>query len=301
MRSRTGYLELIVCGLVWGSIGVFVKELDVSAPVLVFFRLSLGAASVVAIWAARGRLRELRIGQDRGLIVAAGVLLAIHWVAFFEAYKRLSVATTILIIYVGPVLIAAAAPAVLGERLERRTLYALALSVGGIALIALPSSAGGDTVGYLVAGAAAVLFAAVVLTLKKVTVHTPAPAIVTWQLGIAALVVSPVLIGASGDEIARAIPGLLTLGIVHTGFIGILYVSALAIVPAQQVSILVYLEPVTAVVWAWALLNETPSLATLAGGVLIIAAGLLIVVPGLRAAAPASFPEPADARVRGAT
>ena len=300
MRSRTGYLELIVCGLVWGSIGVFVKQLDVSAAVLVFFRLSLGAASVVAIWAARGKLHELRLREKRGLVIAAGVLLAIHWVAFFEAYKRLSVATTILIIYVGPVLIAAAAPAVLGERLERRTLYALALSVGGIALIAVPSSTTGDSFGYLAAGVAAVLFAAVVLTLKKAASENTVPAVVVWQLGIAALVVSPALVGASGHEISRAVPGLLALGVVHTGFAGILYVSALTVVPAQQVSILVYLEPVTAVLWAWGVLGESPSLATLAGGLFIIAAGLVIVVPGLRARAPASFPEPLEARTGGA-
>ena len=85
MRSRTGYIELIVCGLLWGSIGVLVKEIDVSAPVTVFFRLSLGAASVVAVWALRGRLRELRIPRDRGLVLFAGLTLAFHWVVFFEA------------------------------------------------------------------------------------------------------------------------------------------------------------------------------------------------------------------------
>jgi drug/metabolite transporter (DMT)-like permease len=299
VRSRTGYLELIVCGLVWGSIGVIVKQLDVSASVIVFFRLALGAVSVAAVYAARGKLSELRLREGRGLVVTAGVLLAVHWVAFFEAYKRLSVATTILIVYVGPVLIAAAAPFVLRERLERRTLYALALSVGGIALIAVPSTGRGDALGLLSAGIAAVLFAAVVLTLKKVAPRNPAPAIVVWQLGIAALVVAPSLASASSHEILRAAPGLLTLGVLHTGLIGILYVSALSIVPAQQVSILVYLEPVTAVLWAWAVLGESPTLATLAGGILIVAAGLVIVVPGMRAIAPASFPEPADAALGG--
>ena len=48
MRSKTGYVELIACGLIWGSIGVLVKEIDVSAPVIVFFRLALGAGSVFA-------------------------------------------------------------------------------------------------------------------------------------------------------------------------------------------------------------------------------------------------------------
>ena len=299
MRSRTGYVELIVCGLIWGSIGVLVKEIDVGAPVTVFFRLSIGAASVILIWAARGRLSELRIVKDRGLVLAAGLTLAFHWVAFFEAYKRLPVATTILIVYVGPVLIAAGAPAMLGERLERGTLYALGLSVAGIALIAVPSSGAGDAFGFAAAAAAALSFALLVLTLKRVSPEVPAQAIVAWQLAIAAVVVSPFLLGTSGREILRAAPTLAMLGVLHTGVAGILYVGALQIVKAQHVSILVYLEPVTAVLWAWAVLGEEPTVATLAGGLLIIAAGLLIVVPRLRAAAPAALPEPVRAQARG--
>jgi len=295
MRSRTGYVELIVCGLVWGSIGVLVKEVDVAAPVIVFFRLSLGALAVFAWQAARGRLRDLRLGERRGLLVAAGLVLAVHWVAFIEAYKRLPVATTILIVYVGPILIAAAAPAVLGERLERRTIYALGLSTLGILLIAVPSAGSGDAAGFAGAGIAAVTFAVLVLTLKKLTPHYTPAGITVWQLGIAALALSPVMIGASGHEIARAAPTLVTLGVLHTGVTGILYVTALSAVQAQQVSILVYLEPVTAVLWAWGVLGERPSLATVAGGLFIIAAGLLIVIPGLRSPlAPAAFPEPVD-------
>jgi drug/metabolite transporter (DMT)-like permease len=295
MRSRTGYAELIVCGLIWGSIGVLVKEVNVSAPVIVFFRLALGSLAVLAWQIARGRTSELRLGDRRGLLVAAGLVLAVHWVAFFEAYKRLPIATTILIVYVGPILIAAAAPAVLGERLRRTTLYALALSSLGILLIAVPSVGSGDTGGFVGAAVAAVSFAVLVLMLKKLTPHYSPAGITVWQLGIAALVVSPVLMGASGHEIARAAPTLALLGILHTGVTGMLYVSALRVVQAQQVSILVYLEPVTAVLWAWGILDERPSLATIAGGLLIIAAGLLIVVPGLRApVVPASFPEPVD-------
>lgn len=296
MRSRTGYAELAACGLIWGSIGVLVKRVDVSAPVIVFFRLSLGAASVVAFWALRGRLAELRLRGHRGLLVASGLMLAFHWVAFFEAYKRLTVATTILIVYVGPVLIALAAPAVLGERLQRRTLGALALSMAGIALITVPAARGGDAAGFAAAAVAAVSFAALVLLVKKIAGFYQPQAVVAWQLCIAAIAVSPALAAGSLHEMIRAAPTLLALGILHTGVAGILYVGALRIVEAQQVSILVYLEPVTAVLWAWGVLGERPGLATVAGGALIIAAGLLIVVPGLRALAPAGLPDlPVDA------
>jgi drug/metabolite transporter (DMT)-like permease len=166
-------------------------------------------------------------------------------------------------------------------------------------LIAIPSASSGDALGFVAAGVAAVSFAAVVLMLKKLTPHYTPAAITVWQLGIAALAVSPALIGASGHQILRAAPTLVTLGVLHTGVAGILYVSALGVVQAQQVSILVYLEPVTAVLWAWAVLGESPTLATAAGGAFIVVAGLLIVVPGLRVSAPAAFPEAVDAGMRG--
>jgi len=88
------------------------------------------------------------------------------------------------------------------------------------------------------------------------------------------------------------------LGVLHTGLTGILWMGALKVVRAQHVSILVYLEPVTAVIWAWGVLGEEPGFATLVGGLLIIAAGLIIVLPGLRAAA--GMPEPAVATTTGA-
>jgi drug/metabolite transporter (DMT)-like permease len=298
MRSKTGYAELAVCGLIWGSIGVLVKEIDVSAPVIVFFRLALGTAAVVTVWALRGRLGELALRGRRGPVVASGVLLAVHWASFFEAYKRLSVATTILIVYTGPVLIALAAPFVLGERLERGTVFALALSVAGILLIAVPSSGSGDSMGFVLAGFTALTFAALVLTLKKAVEDHPTAAVVAWQLGIAAVVISPFLVTASGHQIVRAAPTLLMLGVLHTGLTGILWMGALKVVRAQHVSILVYLEPVTAVIWAWGVLGEEPGFATLVGGLLIIAAGLIIVLPGLRAAA--GMPEPAVATTTGA-
>ena len=85
MRSRTGYAELVTCGLVWGSIGVLVKQSPVTAPVIVFFRLALGAAVVFAWLAFRGRLAEARLRGRRLLLVSSGFTLALHWVFFFLA------------------------------------------------------------------------------------------------------------------------------------------------------------------------------------------------------------------------
>lgn len=295
MRTRTGYAELGVCGLVWGSIGVLVKQVTVAAPVIVFFRLCLGATVVLAWFAARGRLRELRLRDRRRLLVLDACLLAAHWALFFEAFKRLSVATTILIIYVGPVFIALGAQAFLGERVERRTVASLALSLIGIALIAVPAWSVRDSLGLVLALVSALLWAGLLLANKRLVETYPPPAMAVWQLGIAAVIMSPALAGASGREILRAAPTLLLLGALHTGVTGILYFRALTVVKAQHAGILAYLEPVSAVVYAWGFLGEGPAALTLLGGALILAAGLNVVAGG-RAVAPIAEPvaEPND-------
>src|SRR5438093_6506507 len=162
MRSRTGYAELVTCGLVWGSIGVLVKQSPVTAPVIVFFRLALGAAVVFAWLALRGRLAEARLRGRRLLLLSSGFTLALHWVFFFLAYKRLSVATVILVVYVGPVFMALLAPAILGERLERRTIVSLVLSMAGIAMIAIPAMRGRNAFGLAAALIAMASFVALV-------------------------------------------------------------------------------------------------------------------------------------------
>jgi drug/metabolite transporter (DMT)-like permease len=263
----------------------------VSAPVIVFFRLALGSAVVIAWFAARGRLSELRARDRRGLLLVSGLTLAVHWVSFFLAYKRLSVATVILIVYVGPVFMALLAPALAQEPLERRTLASLALSLGGIALIAGPAARGVSAFGLTAALLAMASFVALVFVGKALVRSYQPPAIVAWQLGSAAVMVSPALVAAQRHAIVRSWPVLLVLDVVHTGICGVLYFRAMQVVKAQHMGILAYLEPVTAVVWAWLVLSERPAAATLVGGALIIAAGLNIAVPGLRAIPSPEMPE----------
>ncbi|MBI4728553.1 MAG: EamA family transporter [Acidobacteria bacterium] len=296
MRSRTGYAELVACGLVWGSVGVFVKKASASAPTIVFFRLLIGFAAIIAWFAVRRRLSALRTGPRPALLVSAGLLLAAHWAMFFEAYKRLDVAPTILIVYLGPVLVALGAPLVLGEPLERRTFVSLALSVAGIALIAVPQADRLDRAGLALAVGAGLSFAALVLVAKKLTGIYDPQAVLAWQTGVATIALSPALLSARASEIAASAPWLVTLGLVHTGAAGILYFRGLSAVKAQHVSILVYLEPATAVLYAWAFLRETPTPLTLLGGALILAAGLLVVLARPEVGAPAGLPEPRDPR-----
>lgn len=287
-RMRAGTIEMVLCTLVWGTIGPIAKQLDVSSPVLVFFRLFLGLLVVASYLAMRGRLRELRPGVHRVALVTSGVVLAVHWTLLFEAFKRLDVATAILIVFLGPVLVAIVAPWVLRERRDLGALGALGVAVVGIVLIASPGSSevALDARGFAAALVSAALFAALVLLGKHLTAHHTSPAIVVWQLGVASVVMSPALLGADVRATVAAAPGMALLGLAHTGLLGIVFFHAMRALPAQHLSVLFYLEPASAILYAWWWLAEEPSARTVAGGAMIVAAGLAIITRDRRSISP---------------
>src|SRR5207245_11598434 len=92
------------------------------------------------------------------LCLAAALVLAVHWIALFSAYKRAPAGTVILIVYLAPIGIAALAPAILGERVGSRTVAALALGVVGFVLVAAPAVHGATTGGLVMALVAAATF-----------------------------------------------------------------------------------------------------------------------------------------------
>lgn len=289
--ARAGMLEIVVCTLSWGAIGTIVRHLDVGAPTIVFFRLLFGVLVVGVYVAARGHLGSLRPRRRPVLLVSSGLTLGIHWLLLFEAYQRIGVVTTILIVFVGPVLWALAAPLVLDERFRASTFGATIVAFAGLALISLPGIGGLDLLGLMSALGSAVLFAVLVLQGKLLTGLYEPPVIVVWQLGVAAVLVSPALASASGEQVARALPGLLVLGCVMSGALGILFFRAMRALEAQQLGVLFYLEPASAVLYAWLFAGEEPTATTLLGGALVVAAGLAIILLDRRAA-PAALSEP---------
>ena len=68
---------------------------------------------------------------------------------------------------------------------------------------------------------------------------------------------------------------LITLGIIHQGFAVLLFITALKKLPAQNVSIVTYLEPVGAIILAFLILKEIPASMTIIGGLIILSSAYL--------------------------
>lgn len=267
-------LSLALLAVGWGAIPLIVRE-DVPWQGLVTTRVWLGAITLIILMAISGRLRLP--ATHRRSIVLAGVLLAVHWATFFWAIKLTSVAVALAVVFLGPVTAAVLAPRFLDETVTNRVYWALGVAFTGVVIV-VAFEDGGATQntwqGVLVAVVSALTVSGLLLV-SKAAVDAVGPLVVTTgELITASLVLSPFLGQAVRGTIENPVP-LLTLGIALTGFGYLIFWTATRELPVAVVSVLMHIEPASAVVLALIVLSETPARWQWVGIALVIAGGLL--------------------------
>lgn len=287
-----GYLSIISSMLIWGSVGMFVRMADTEPLVSVTFRVLFAAVAMGAVALAQPKAAGMSPSGAKGggwrrpaLLLSSGLGLALNWLFFFKALATTSVTNAVLAYYMAPVLVAISSPLLLGERLERRTLLATGLAFGGICVMIYQPQALSvrDMLGIGYGLIAACFYASVTITGRWLAEVHPARLVLT-QCVTATLVLVPAVLLSAGAA-ALAIPGrsLLTLaviGVVHTAFALFLYFDGLRTVKVQYVGVLAYLDPVSAVLFAYLFLLEVPSAASLVGGALVLGGSALLLQGG---------------------
>lgn len=261
---------------------LIVRSVHLAPAAIVAARFWFGALSLTAVvaWERRtGRASGPPVWSvERPRCVAVCGILTVHWLAEIAAYQHAPIGTALFIIFLAPVGIAAFAPSILGEHIDRRTIGALGLALVGFACMTGNAVKASGATGLTLSLIAMVTFVALVIVNKPLADTYGGVRAAQIQMTGAGLLIAPVV--AIGVRFPHPQPSwlwLVMLGVVHTGVAIAVYLSCLSVVGATTTGVLGYLEPATAVLWAWLILGETPSHATLIGGAAILAAGLLVV------------------------
>jgi drug/metabolite transporter (DMT)-like permease len=288
--------SLLVAGVaaLWGSVGVVIRQIELPAVALVSARIWI-AAPALALFVARTQRDVPWQWRPSRRLVLNGVVLAAHWVSFIAALQRAPIGTVLLITYLAPVGIAALAPAVLGEVVTPRTKVALALAVSGIALIAAPALGGAEGTGVLLAFVTGALYVPLALLNKSLSDSHGGVQLALWQLLIAGAVILPFALVSDWGSPRLDWLWLVVLALVYTAFAFAAYLTALARIPATRAAVLLYLEPASAVLFGWLLLDEQPTISMLAGGSLVVVAGLLVARTPMAPEIPPVVAEVSDA------
>ena len=269
-------LTLVTAMTVFGTLGLFVRNIPVSSGELALYRAVLAALLLAAFFLVTGqKIPFAKIKKEVPLLLASGVAMGINWILLFEAYKYTTVSAATLSYYFAPVIVTVVCPLLFKEKLTGRQILCFIMSTAGLVLITGIGDMGGgqDLIGILFGLGAAVFYAAVVLLnkfIKKVEgIHR------TFLQFLAAIVILiPYVLSTSGITLGtltgKGWINLLIVGLIHTGITYCLYFSSLKELPGQKAAILSYIDPLVAVLISVTVLGESMTLWQAVGGLLIL-------------------------------
>ena len=276
-KMKNARMTLVTSMTIFGTLGLFVRNIPVSSGELALYRAILAAVLIaVYLLVTKQRIPVKNIKREMPLLLVSGVAMGINWILLFEAYHYTTISVATLSYYFAPVIVTAVCPFLFREKLTMKQIICFIMSTAGLVLITGVGDvgkSGTDLLGILFGLGAAVFYAAVILLNKFIKnvegIHR------TFLQFLAAIITLIPYVAVTGGVSFGGMNGtdwicLLIVGFVHTGVTYCMYFSSLKELPGQEAAILSYIDPLVAVLVSVLLLNETMTIWQLAGGILIL-------------------------------
>ena len=267
---------LIASMSIFGTLGIFVRNIPVSSGELALYRAVLAVLLIsVFLLITRQKIPFANMKKELPLLLASGVAIGINWILLFEAYKYTTVSVATLSYYFAPVIVTLVCPILFKEKLTKKQFICFFMSTVGLVLITGLGEVGGgkDFIGILFGLGAAAFYATVILLNKFIRnvegIHR------TLLQFIAAVVTLVPYVLLTGGVTLGGLNGfgwanLLIVGLIHTGVTYCMYFSSLKELPGQKAAILSYIDPLVAVLISVTILGESMTLWQVIGGMLIL-------------------------------
>ena len=267
---------LIASMTIFGTLGLFVRNIPVSSGELALYRAVL-AATLIAVFllVTKQKIPFKAIKKEVPLLLFSGMAMGFNWILLFEAYKYTTVSVATLSYYFAPVIVTAICPILFREKMTKKQIVCFVMSTSGLVLITgIGNLSGGrDLIGIGFGLGAAVLYATVIL-LNKFIKNVEGIHRTFLQFLAAILVLVPYVLMTSGVTLGGmhgiGWMNLLIVGMVHSGIAYCLYFSSLKELPGQKAAILSYIDPLVAVLISVTVLGEAMTASQLIGGTLIL-------------------------------
>ena len=261
---------------IFGTLGIFVRNISVSSGELALYRAVLAALLIaIYLFVTKQRIPFANIKKEVPLLMVSGIAMGINWILLFEAYKYTTVSVATLSYYFAPVIVTIVCPVLFKEKLTNKQVICFVMSTLGLVLITGIGDVGGgsDFVGILFGLGAAVFYASVIL-LNKFIKNVEGIHRTFLQFLSAIVILIPYVLMTSGVTLGKLNGigwiNLLIVGLVHTGITYCMYFSSLKELPGQKAAILSYIDPLVAVIISVTILGESMTLWQVIGGLLIL-------------------------------
>lgn len=292
-------INYIIALLLFGLNGSIVAQIHWNSHLIVLCRTFIGSFGLILFFIGTIFINKLHRSRAKEKItehvkkpnvfnhitlLLSGCTLGISWLFLYAAFPLIGVGSATLAYYCGPVIVMILSPFLFGETITPPKFIAfISVIVGMLCVNSNVATDANFNKGLLFGLIAACLFATMILLGKKKSYISGVKRAMLQLLGS----MIPVLIYCfftdrffSVFQMLQTLNHkdmayILFLGLINTALGGTLYFNAIEELPLQTVSIVGYLEPLSAVFFSVLLIGEPMNLLKLIGSVLIIAGASL--------------------------
>lgn len=272
-------LKNLTAMLIFGTIGIFVKNIDLTSKEIAVLRGVIGSLFLITIMIfSKEKISFSGIKKNIWLLLFSGIGVGLNWIFLFQSYKYTTISIATLSYYCAPVFVTILSPVILKEKLSLKKFLCICTAMAGMACIVGNIETGNEiqynhTLGIIYGLSAAIFYASVILINKFIKDLKGLETTVT-QLILASIVLIPYVMMTDGFDFSKMTINsavyLLILGVLHTGFAYFLYFSSLKELKGQTIAVLSYIDPISAVIISSLFLREAMNLLQIVGGILIL-------------------------------
>ncbi|MCU1367564.1 MAG: protein of unknown function transrane [Ilumatobacteraceae bacterium] len=275
--TRRGWLLFAAMGAIWGIpyllIKVAVKHLE--PPVVVFGRTSIAAVVLVALAWRADALRPA-LAHWRYVLLFATMEMAVPWFLLTNAERHLPSGLSGLLVSCVP-LVGAVAAFALGDRAALRPirLVAIGLGMAGVGLLVARDLGGADGIPWLSVGSVLVVcvgYATAPFLATRRLGGVPSIGVIAVSLAFVAIVYAPFAVVTRPTHMppARALWAVLGLAVICTGIAFVVFFQLISAIGPDRATLITFVNPAVAVVLGAVVLDETITVSTVIGFVLVL-------------------------------
>ena len=271
-----GYLKIITAILIWSSLGIFVRKIELPIASIVFYPSLFATIFQSAILYRNKGFSISTFKAPAPIFYILAPCALTNTLLYYYAFTHTTIANAVLTHYTAPIFVALAAPLFLKEKSAKSTWLAIIISSIGLWLIVGGLSVNSEDFRGVIAGAASGLAYGIIILLLRTLSQTHSPIFIVF---IQNLIITFLLLPFITKTFipVYSLFYLIAMGLIHSTLAPLLYVQGVRDVKANEAAILGYFEPMGAIILALVFLKETPGLKALFGGLLILYSGFIVI------------------------
>lgn len=285
MKKYSAVISVILAGVLWGLIGVFIKNLSLSgldSIQIAFVRMLIASVSFTAFILVKDKsLLKISL-KDIWMFIGTGIIsVSLFNICYFYTIIKSEASLAVVLLYTSPVFVVLFSALLFKERITIGKVTALVLSFAGCVLTA--GVLGGVKVRpfVILTGIASGLFYALYsvfgkFALKKYSTYTVTAYTFIFGLLGDLFISGPIETVSAVIRNPHSILCCLGIGIISTVMPYFLYTRGLEKLESGKAAILVAVEPLVGAVIGMVFLNESHNISKIAGIILILISIVLL-------------------------